>query len=103
MAKKAGKRIDGLLAETAQQQQQIVSLQQELDRLKPKKRQAFVIEDRTDINVVFADREAIRRDAADARHKRHKTTAEEKQQAAEAKVAQKIAKQAYKMLDLVQG
>jgi len=78
MAKKAGKRIDEILAQTIQQQQQIDGLQQELNRLKkPKKRQAVDI-DSTDMNVVFADREAIRRDATKARHKRRKTTTEER-------------------------
>jgi len=67
MAKKAGERIDGLLAQTVQQQQKIDGLQQELNCLKkPKKRQSVDI-DSTDMNVGFADRETIRRDATQAR------------------------------------
>jgi len=103
MVKKAGKRIDGLLAQTTLLQQQTDALQQENNRLKkPKNRQAINTENRTDINVVFANKEAIHYDAAKQRHKRQKRTNTDKKKAAEAKAARKVARYTTKLLNLVQ-
>jgi len=104
MNTKSGKRIDELLAQNTRQQERISTLEASLSHTnKPKRRQAVDIEDRTDINVVFANREAIRDDAAKVRHKRRKHSEEEKQQLAHAKEAQKMAKQANKLANLIQG
>jgi len=51
----SGKRVDGLLAQNTRQQEQIATLEASPSCTnKPKRLQAVDIEDRTDINVVFA-------------------------------------------------
>lgn len=104
ITKKVGKRLDGLLAENAEQQQRLSIQQATIDRMKkPKKRKAMDIEERSDMNVVFADKEAIRRNASKSRNKRHRQTDEAKQQKVKDKALQKKAKEAAKLMGLVQG